>query len=303
MIQQYRGNSQPSRLNQVQTYSRQNNQQMIPFNMFQEFDLMSNKMMQQMDNQLANLGFGSIFRGFGDLENEMMEFSNIHRHMKNLNQMDVNNHAKNGVFQVYSSSYVQSSKLGPDGKIIQEKYFDNNAVARGANGHTISERQQGYKNSDGIDRFAHERMMNDKGRKHIRERDKTGQITTTNNYMNIEEDQVDQFENEWMGVGKNFGINQLTGGLKALQEQQKSTDFNNRPFLKDEISSNKLGKNSYSQNNNPIKQVLQQSNQQLGIKSKVPQSNQPMKALPHQKQEFTGVYQKKGIKNQYPQAG
>ena len=32
--------------------------------------------------------------------------------------MDVNKHSKDGVFQVYSSSFVQSSKLGPDGKII-----------------------------------------------------------------------------------------------------------------------------------------------------------------------------------------
>lgn len=36
--------------------------------------------------------------------------------------------------------------------------------------------------------------------------------------MNVEEDKVDQFENEWMGVGRNLGINQLNGGLKALQE-------------------------------------------------------------------------------------
>lgn len=27
--------------------------------------------------------------------------------------------------------------MGPDGKMVQEKYFDNNAVARGVNGHTV----------------------------------------------------------------------------------------------------------------------------------------------------------------------
>jgi hypothetical protein len=31
-------------------------------------------------------------------------------------------------------------------------------------------------------------MMNDKGRKHMRERDRVGQVTTTNHYMNMEED-------------------------------------------------------------------------------------------------------------------
>lgn len=28
--------------------------------------------------------------------------------------------------------------MGPDGRMIQEKYFDNNAVARGTNGHTVA---------------------------------------------------------------------------------------------------------------------------------------------------------------------
>ncbi|CAD8067671.1 unnamed protein product [Paramecium sonneborni] len=317
MLQQYRGNSQPSRSNQIQIYSRQNNQLMNQFTMFQEFDSMSNRMMQQMDNQMANLGFGSIFRGFDDLENEMMEFSNLHKHMKNLNQMDVNAHAKNGVFQVYSSSYVQSTKLGPDGKVIQEKYFDNNAVARGVNGHTISERQQGYKNSDGIDKFAHERLMNEKGKKHIRERDKTGQITTTNHYQNIEEDQVEQFENEWMGIGKTLCINQSSnGGFKALKEQSNLKDFNNRQLCKNqltygtpskqkknEIQSVPLGKHSSSFNNNPTKLALQQSNQQSTVHTRPPQPHQPMRVLPSGKQEFTGVYQNKNIKNLYPQAG
>jgi len=27
--------------------------------------------------------------------------------------------------------------MGPNGKIVEEKYFDNNAVARGVNGHTV----------------------------------------------------------------------------------------------------------------------------------------------------------------------
>ncbi|CAD8153021.1 unnamed protein product [Paramecium octaurelia] len=324
MLQPYRGSSQPPRSNQIQNYSRQNNQQLAPFNMFSEFDSMSNKMMQHMDRQLANLGFGSVFKGFDDLENEMMEFSNVHRHMAGLNQRDVNQHSKDGVFQVYSSSYVQSSKMGPDGRVVQEKYFDNNAVARGVNGHTISERQQGYKNSDGIDRFGHERMMNDKGRKHVRERDRTGQITTTNHYLNMDENQVEQFENEWLGMGRNLGIQGPSGGLRALQGQQNMRDLNNHPFPKEQIAYGTpsyprnndiqpimLGNNSNSYNNNPGRQALPQQQQQItrsaiqqpGIQSRVPPQQQPVRALPARKQEFTGVYQNKGARNQHPQAG
>lgn len=114
--------------------------------------------------------------------------------------------------------------MGPDGRMIQEKYFDNNAVARGTNGHTISERQQGYKNSDGIDRFAHERMMNDKGRKHLRERDRTGQVTTTNHYLNMDENQVEAFENEWLGMGRSIGF------------QAPPRDMNQLPFPRPQLA-------------------------------------------------------------------
>lgn len=34
-------------------------------------------------------------------------------------------------------SYVQSSKMGPDGKMITEKYFDKNHVGKGADGKTV----------------------------------------------------------------------------------------------------------------------------------------------------------------------
>jgi hypothetical protein len=36
------------------------------------------------------------------------------------------------------------------------------------NGNTISQKQQAYKNSSGINRIAEERMLNDKGRKIVR---------------------------------------------------------------------------------------------------------------------------------------
>lgn len=66
--------------------------------MFTHFDQMANQMMSHMDQQLATLGFGNIFRGFDDLEQEMNEFSNMHRHMMGLNQRDVNQHARDGAF-------------------------------------------------------------------------------------------------------------------------------------------------------------------------------------------------------------
>ena len=34
--------------------------------------------------------------------------------------------------------------------------------------------------------------------------------------MNMDEDQVEQFENEWLGMGRNLGIGGQSGGLRAL---------------------------------------------------------------------------------------
>lgn len=66
-----------------------------------------------------------------------------------------------------SQSFVSSSKIGPDGQVIQENYFENN-MSEHRGGTTISQKQQAYKNSDGVNRIAEERMLDDKGRKIVR---------------------------------------------------------------------------------------------------------------------------------------
>ncbi|KAM3142072.1 hypothetical protein pb186bvf_005726 [Paramecium bursaria] len=304
---QHRGKSQPPKpSNQLQQY---NNQQ--PFTMFQEFDQIAGRMMQHMDNQLANMGFG-FMKSFDDMENEMFGFSKLHNQVANMPMSSIQQNARDGAFQVYSSSYVSSSKMGPDGRVIKEKYFDNNAIARGMNGHTISERQQGYKNTDGIDRFAHERMMNDKGRKYVKERDRTGQISTTNNYYNIDENQVEQFENEWLGMGQNLRLpSRQQVGYKPIGAR----DGNQLPFPKPQDTPIYNKRQSDLQ---PImlgggrQQALPLSQSQIplnrpaieqqGIQQRQPQ-RQPIVA--NRNAELTGVYSNKfgGGRNGYPQAG
>ena len=52
-------------------------------NMFSHFDSMANQMMSHMDNQLANMGFGSMMR-FNDFEDDLMGFSNLHNHIASM---------------------------------------------------------------------------------------------------------------------------------------------------------------------------------------------------------------------------
>ena len=54
-------------------------------------------------------------------------------------------------------------------------------------GNTISQKQQAYKNNQGIHRIAEQRMLNDRGRKIVRE--KIGNnVEETNQYYNIDEE-------------------------------------------------------------------------------------------------------------------
>ena len=96
-------------------------------------------------------------RPFDDPLQHMMNFSDAHRNMRGS--------GKEGSY--VCQSYVSSSTMGPDGKMKQQSYFENSA-GQNKNGQTISQKQQAYKNSDGVKRMAEERMLNDKGHKIVK---------------------------------------------------------------------------------------------------------------------------------------
>jgi hypothetical protein len=97
-------------------------------------------------------------------------------------------------------TFVSSSKMGPDGKMITEQYYDN-SLGQHRNGQTISEKQQAYKNSAGVNRLAEERMLNDHGRKIVKEK-KGNDIEVTNHYYNIDEDKAQEFDSRWEKVNQ-----------------------------------------------------------------------------------------------------
>lgn len=81
---------------------------------------------------------------------------------------------------------MSSSKVGPDGKVITENYYENNA-GQNKGGKTISQKQQAYRNNLGVNRIAEERMLDNKGRKIVREK-RGNNIEETNHYYNIDEE-------------------------------------------------------------------------------------------------------------------
>ena len=117
-----------------------------------------------------------------------MDFSSAHRNL----------HGKNDGGSYVCQTFVSSSSMGQDGKVKQESYFENSA-GNNKNGNTISQKQQGYRNNDGIKRIAEERMLNDQGRKVIKEK-RGNNVEETNHYYNLDEGEVDRFDNRWQGV-------------------------------------------------------------------------------------------------------
>ena len=72
--------------------------------------------------------------------------------------------------------------------IHTKKYYEN-SMGQKQNGQTISEKKQAYQDSNrGVDRIAEERMLNDRGRKVVKERvgGRNGQIEETNHYYNMD---------------------------------------------------------------------------------------------------------------------
>ena len=77
----------------------------------------------------------------------------------------------------------------------KQSYYENEAGEH-KNGKTISQKQQAYKDTHGVNRIAEERMLNDRGHKIVKEK-RGNEVEETNHYYNIEEDEVQNFHQNW----------------------------------------------------------------------------------------------------------
>lgn len=83
---------------------------------------------------------------------------------------DDGGHRAVGPGQFMQQSTVTNMRTGPDGKPVKETYKTRAHGATGK-GNKVVDRHQIYENSGtGLQKASHERMLNDKGRKIIKER-------------------------------------------------------------------------------------------------------------------------------------
>ena len=109
---------------------------------------------------------------------------------------------------VFSKSYVSTTKYGPDGKPQRETYQTQSINQVGNDGHRIQEKQEAYKNTaSGVEKASHQRMLDNKGHKYVRERNRnTGEHTEHNIFKGMQESDLGGFNNEYNSYGEKIGF-------------------------------------------------------------------------------------------------
>jgi hypothetical protein len=136
-----------------------------------------------------------------------------------------------------SQSHVSSRKI-KDGKEESENYKSQSISQIDKKGKKITERQQAYKNSEGVDKISHERILGNKGHKIVKARHRENQRAYEHNYFKgLTKDDLEKFNKEYnqhkekVEFDKNFSLlESLPSGSnflgskkhKALEPEQKS---------------------------------------------------------------------------------
>ena len=137
-----------------------------------------------------------------------------------------------------SQSHVSSKKISKDGKEESENYKSQSISQIDKKGKRITERQQAYKNSEGVDKISHERILGDKGHKLVKARNRENQRTYEHNYFKgIGKEDLEKFNKDYhqhkekVNFDKNFSIiESLPSGSSFLGNKK------NKAIMPDEKS-------------------------------------------------------------------
>ena len=137
------------------------------------------------------------------------------------------NKCNNGTFvsRVYCSSYNNIN-----GKEHEEKY-QSQGIKQINNGHNISETKESYKNSDGIEKTAYQRGLDDKTTRFIKEKNiKTGKKDQHKIIKGIEENEIKDFNKEYNEFSKKFGFRKYLHDFNTFEPFKKQLNYNPNLF-------------------------------------------------------------------------
>ena len=182
--------------------------------------------------------FGNLERAFGGMGGLLGDGNNRQNNRDNQNQGGLQR-AKTNNFQgffsmqgvgpgtVISKSYCSKVDYR-DGQPHQECYQSQSINQIGQDGHKISEKQEAYKNSrTGVQKAAHQRILDDRGMKQIRQRNiNTGAQEEHNIFKGMKEDEMDNFNQNYNDYRNKIGFQNNYKYLNALNPYKRGKSQN-----------------------------------------------------------------------------
>ena len=200
---------------------------------------------EDFDDPFEGLMNGFGFPNIGQIHQRLL--GNIDREFHHMGEMDSNDnhhhhHNNNQGLQRGGGSNFQSffsmQGTGPgtvitksysskidyrDGRPHQECYQSQSINQIGRDGHKISERQEAYKNSrTGVQKAAHQRILDDKGMKQIRKRNvNTGEQEEHNIFKGMKEDELNDFNKNYNDYRSKIGFQKNYKYLNAMNPYKR----------------------------------------------------------------------------------
>ena len=182
-----------------------------------------------------------------------------------------------GAGTVITKSY--SSKIDyRDGQPHQECYQSQSINQIGSDGHKISEKQEAYKNSrTGVQKAAHQRILDDKGMKQIRQRNvNTGEQEEHNIFKGMREEELNNFNQNYndyrnkIGFQKNYKYLNQMNPYKRGKSQNYIGNGIHQGVNRNQRQPMLLGDGSEQPNNQQHHNNINNINNNMRIKVKKP---------------------------------
>lgn len=220
-----------------------NYNQGYPYQNYQRPQPNRNNFNPQMNNDMINNHFSDLAGGMDDFEDPIDNFFGGNFGMMRQNMMtnffiEMNFGFGNGMINhqmgniggngnqgtVFSKSYVQKIDYS-SGQPVKESYQSQSIKQYDKEGHNINEKQEVYKNSSGVEKAAQQRLLDNRGQKCIKQRNRrTGEQEVKNIYKGMNEDQLDDFNKQYDDYRQksNFQKNyQLLGRMNNNQDNRR----------------------------------------------------------------------------------
>ena len=165
---------------------------------------------------------------FGNLSNSLFPEKKLKDKKANNNEVIpdkiLGNNPSTFISKVHCSKYVNTN-----GKPHHECYESQSIKQTDKEGHDISEKNELYKNSNGIQKASHQCMLDNKGKKIIKQKNlNNGECNEKKLFKGLSENDLEKFDNEYNQYKEKVGFK---NNYKVLNQMNKGSSKNNNMLL------------------------------------------------------------------------